>query len=78
MNQDPLENYFGKQRSRGGRSDNPNVSQYLDSAFSLRVQESIALDPVRGNSSRKRRLNVVESKSIDETPLSKQKVVRRK
>ena len=35
MNQDPLENYFGKQRSRGGRSDNPNVSQYLDSASSL-------------------------------------------
>ena len=29
FNQDPVEVFFGQQRSRGGRSDNPSVTQYL-------------------------------------------------
>ena len=27
FSQDPLENYFGQQRARGGRSDNPTVQE---------------------------------------------------
>lgn len=53
ISQDPLENYFGQQRARGGRNENPNVQQCIHNAAALRVQKSMALDPVRGNSSRK-------------------------
>ena len=30
FNQDPLENFFGQQRARGQRNDNPSVSQLLE------------------------------------------------
>lgn len=46
ISQDPLENYFGKQRARGGRNENPNLKQCLHNAAALRVQKSMALDPV--------------------------------
>ena len=29
FNQDPLEAFFGKQRARGGRSDNPTVQRFF-------------------------------------------------
>lgn len=70
LTQDPLESFFGKQRQRGRGSDNPTVSQFLNSTASLRVQGSLALQPFRGNSTRKR-------KPIDlsncEEPLQKRK-----
>ena len=44
--QDPLENYFGQQRARCGRSDNPSVNQCLQNASALRIQKSAALDPI--------------------------------
>lgn len=72
FSQDPLENYFGKQRARGGRNENPNLQQCVHNAAALRVQKSMALDPVRGNCSRKKRLFGDEQK-IDETPLPKRK-----
>lgn len=56
FNQDKLENYFGKVRMAGGRSRNPDVRQMLNISDSLRVQGSMALEPFRGNSSRKRRV----------------------
>ena len=56
FSQDPLENYFGQQRARGGRSDNPTIQRTLANASALWIQKSMALDPVRGNSRRKRRL----------------------
>ena len=46
FSQDPLENYFGRQRGRGGHNDNPNLQQCLNSAASLRVQGSVSLDPL--------------------------------
>ncbi len=49
FSQDPLENYFGQQRSRGGRNQNPTVQACLTSAQSLRVQGSMAMVPLRGN-----------------------------
>lgn len=71
--QDPLENYFGKQRARGGRNENPNLAQSLVNAAALRMQSSAALDPVRGNCRRKRLLDINENKVICSEPLPKRK-----
>ena len=70
LSQDPLENYFGQLRARGGRNENPTLQQCVHSANAIRVQKSQALDPVRGNSSRKRDY---EPPPIDNTPLPKRK-----
>ena len=37
FNQDNVEAYFGLQRSKGGRNDNPTVKQFCDNAVSLRL-----------------------------------------
>jgi len=55
VSQDSIENYFAQQRARGGRNDNPTFEQCLKNAGALCLQKSMALDPVRGNCSRKRR-----------------------
>ena len=47
--QDPVEAFFGKQRAAGGQSDNPTVRQFCLNTVSLRVQSSVALEPVCGN-----------------------------
>lgn len=76
ISQDPLENYFGQQRARGGRNENPSIQQCVHNAAALRVQKSLALDPVRGNCSRKRRLfkdGPPTLDKIDLTPLPKRK-----
>lgn len=66
--QDPLENFFGKQRMRGGYSDNPTVKSFIYGTSSLRIQGSVALDPVRGNSTRGKPRAPIE---VDDTPLPK-------
>ena len=71
--QDLLENYFGQQRSCGGWSQNPTISACISSAQSIRVQGSQAMVPVRGNSSRKRRILKDKNDVIDSTPLQKRK-----
>lgn len=71
--QDPLENYFGQQRARGGRNENPNLQQCLYNVAAIRVQKSLASDPVRGNCRRKRLLYGEVSPDIDDTPLPKRK-----
>ena len=43
FNQDPLEAFFGKQRARGGRSDNPTVQRFLENTQAIRVSRSLAL-----------------------------------
>ena len=73
ISQDPLENYFGQQRARGGRNENLNFQQCLHNAAAIRVQKSIATDPVRGNCSRKRRLFEKEPPEISNKPLHKRK-----
>ena len=69
--QDPIESFFGKQRARGGRSDNPTVKQFCENTASLRVQGSAALEPVRGNCG-KRKHDSLSSVDIA-TPLPKRK-----
>ena len=71
ISQDPIENYFGRQRARGGQNEHPTMQQCLYNAAALRTQKSIASDPVRGNCSRKRRL--ADEFQIDSTPLPKRK-----
>jgi len=69
FSQDSPENYFGQIRARGGRCQNPTVQACLTAAQSIRVQGSVSMTPVRGNSSRKRRLCPQEI--IDDSPLVK-------
>ena len=71
FSQDPIENYFGQQRSRGGWSQILTVQACLISAQSLRVQGSQAMMPLRGNSRRKKRLFKDKEEVIDDKPLPK-------
>ena len=52
--QDPLEQFFGCQRQRGGTSDNPNVKEFCQNTQALRVVDSFCRGPVRGNCRLKR------------------------
>ena len=70
FSQDPLENFFGQLRSKGGYCQNPTAQACFDATQSLRVQGSLALQPVRGNCSRKRSL-FKGREVIDSTPLPK-------
>ena len=45
--QDPLENFFGCQRQRGGTSDNPSVQEYYRNTQALRVMNSFCRGPVK-------------------------------
>ena len=73
FSQDPLESYFGKQRYKGGRNNNPSVKEFVDNTVSLRVQGSAALEPLRGNSTTKRN----PSPLLDDAPLPKRKRVNK-
>ena len=68
LSQEPIENYFGQQRARGGRNENPSLQQCIQNAAAINLQKSQALGPVRGNCSRKRRL--FDGKQVA-TPLRK-------
>ena len=72
FNQDPLESFFGKQRSHGGRCDNPTVKDFVYNITSLRLQGALAKDPVRGNCRRRAR-DSKQADLIDNTPLPKRK-----
>ncbi len=56
FSQDPLEKNFSQLRARGGCCDNLTVQACMDATQSIRIQKSLALQPVCGNSSRKRRI----------------------
>ena len=43
FNQDPLEIFFGQQRPRGQRNDNPSLNQFMENAQALILQKSLAL-----------------------------------
>ena len=47
--QDPLENFFGCQRQRGGTSDNASAKEYYQNTQALRVINSFCRAPVKGN-----------------------------
>ncbi len=70
--QDPLEAFFGNQRAKGGRNDNPTVQQFIDNTVSLRVQGSAALNPVRGNCRKRRVESTFDNKPLPKRPRRKQ------
>ena len=72
FNQDPLESFFGKQRSHGGHWDNPTVKDFVYNTTSLRRQGALAKDPIRGNCRRRVR-DSKQADLIDNTPLPKRK-----
>ena len=75
--QDPLEDFFGCQRQRGGTSDNPSAQEYYRNAQqALRVVNSFCRGPVRGNCWRSQDVN----RDIDNenTPLPKRHASRKK
>ena len=47
--QDPLERFFGCQRQRGATHDNPNVHEFMKNTQALRIVNSVARAPLRGN-----------------------------
>lgn len=47
--QDPLENFFGCQRQRGGTHDNPSVQEFFKNTEALRVVNSFCRGAVKGN-----------------------------
>ena len=49
ISQDPLENFFGYQRQRGGTHDNPSVQEFQKNMQALWVVNSFAKGSVRGN-----------------------------
>ena len=48
-----MESFFGQQRARGGRSDNPNVKTFLHNAQAIRIQRTMAIG--HGGNVRKRK-----------------------
>ena len=72
FNQDPLENFFGMQRSSCGRCDNPTVQQFVKNAVFIRVQKSAAVAPFRGNCRQRRTREVL----VDSTPIPKRQRLR--
>ena len=46
---DPLEHFFGCQRQRGGVHDNLNAQEFFKNTQALRVINSVARAPKRGN-----------------------------
>ena len=47
--QDPLEEYFAKQRRRGGCNENPNYYQFQNQELVLNVMRSELITDLKGN-----------------------------
>lgn len=72
FNQDPLEVYFGKQRARGGRNDNPTASQFLQHVQAIRVGKSMSFGHCSNIEKRKVDHNIDELSA----PLPKRRALR--
>lgn len=72
FNQDPIEEHFGKQRSRLGGCDNPNLQQYGDSEKKLQVSKDYKIVSMKtGNTSGRKEKPKIDI--TDTTPLPKRK-----
>ena len=75
LSQDPLENFFGCQRQRGGAHDNPNVQEFQKNMQALRVVNSFVKGPVKRNCRGSKDLDKVLLEK-ENTPLPKRKPAR--
>lgn len=71
LNQDPVEEHFGKHRSKLGGSDNPTLQQYMQSEKKIIVGKSSILTSLTGNTRGKLREEKVNV--VDEAPLRKRR-----
>ena len=72
FSQDPVEEFFAKQRSMGGGHDNPTVSQFGSNMLTLQV----AGESVRAS----KRANVASSSkvhSVDDTPIPRKRLFKK-
>ena len=74
--QDPLEQFFGCQRQRGGTSDNPNAVEFTKNTQALRVVDTFCRGPVKSNC-RKRKPNDTQIGQENEAPLAKRRKVKK-
>ena len=72
--QDPLENFFGCQRQRGGTHDNPTVKEFQQNTQALRVVNSFCRPTVKGNC----RGNSETTDEENDYPLPRRSANRRK
>lgn len=63
FNQDPLEQLFGHLRHKGGANDNPTVFEATHALNTIRVVNTQAICPKRGNTS------VADEPELDNTPV---------
>ena len=75
FSQDPLESFFGQQRARGGRSDNPNVKTFLYNAQAIRIQRTLAIG--QGGNVKKRAKQWSDDIEGLSRPLKKRRVCRK-
>lgn len=68
--QDPLENFFGRQRQRGRVNENPSVAEFLQNTQALRVINTTCAT-VRGNC--RGAAKGKQPPEVDNRPLKKRK-----
>ena len=73
FSQDPLEEYFSKQRGSGGSSDNPDSFQFGHTFNSLIVSASAAVRSTCGNCQNKRREEDSQPSALSDDALQKRK-----
>ena len=71
LNQDSLEEHFGRQRQKGGGNQNPTVEEYGQNEVKLQVAKSQAVRVMRGNTRGKERDNNSYVKIDDVSSLAK-------
>ena len=71
LSQDPLEKFFGRQRQRGCRNENPNVKEFLVNNQALRIVDSIKIDTEKGNT---RGSNTENITVVSDGPLPKRRI----
>jgi hypothetical protein len=72
LNQDPLEEHFGKQRMRGGANENPSLEQHMYNERKIIVAKSDMITSMRGNT-RGRLREKTDIDIHDESTLPKRK-----
>ena len=74
LTQDPLEQFFGMQRQRGGTSENPSVQAFCKNTQALRVVNSVCSGVSRGNCrGRKESQSQLAIEDKENEPLPKRK-----
>lgn len=78
FSQDPLEEHFGRQRRRGGSSDNPTLLEFGNQELALNVMRSDLMQDIRGNTrgrdkDGKRKIDINDTRELPKKKMSKKK-----